>query len=323
MDTVRLGRTGLRVSRLCLGTMNFGPFTNQDDSFAIMDSALERDIQFFDTANVYGRSAGRGATETIVGNWFAQGGGRRERVVLATKVYGRMGDGPNDAKLSARHIKLACEDSLRRLQTDFIDIYQMHHIDRDTPWDEVWQAMEQLVREGKVLYVGSSNFAGFHIAQACERARQRNFLGLVSEQSLYNLNARTIELEVIPACERYGLGLLPWSPLGGGLLGGVLKKAEEGRRASEFVQTRIERFRPRLEAYEKFCAEIDQPPGEVALAWLLHQSAVTAPIIGPRDMAQLDSAIRATEMELGTETLTRLDEIFPGPGGAAPEAYAW
>ena len=243
--------------------------------------------------------------------------------VLATKVYGRMGDGPNDAKLSARHIKLACEDSLRRLQTDFIDIYQMHHIDRDTPWDEVWQAMEQLVREGKVLYVGSSNFAGFHIAQACERARQRNFLGLVSEQSLYNLNARTIELEVIPACERYGLGLLPWSPLGGGLLGGVLKKAEEGRRASEFVQTRIERFRPRLEAYEKFCAEIDQPPGEVALAWLLHQSAVTAPIIGPRDMAQLDSAIRATEMELGTETLTRLDEIFPGPGGAAPEAYAW
>jgi aryl-alcohol dehydrogenase-like predicted oxidoreductase len=199
----------------------------------------------------------------------------------------------------------------------------MHHIDRDTPWEEVWQAMEQLVREGKVLYVGSSNFAGFHIAQACESARQRNFLGLVSEQSLYNLNARTVELEVIPACESYGLGLLPWSPLAGGLLGGVLKKIEDGRRASEFIQKRVERFRPRLETYEKLCADIDQPPGEVALAWLLHQPAVTAPIIGPRDMAQLDSAFRATEIELGSETLTQLDDIFPGPGGAAPEAYAW
>jgi aryl-alcohol dehydrogenase-like predicted oxidoreductase len=323
METIRLGRTGLRVSRLCLGTMNFGPHTSEGHSFAIMDRALAEGVQFFDTANVYGRSAGRGATERIVGNWLAQGGGRREQVVLATKVYGRMGDGPNDARLSARHIKLACEESLRRLQTDFIDLYQMHHIDRDTPWDEVWQAMEQLVREGKVLYVGSSNFAGFHLAQACETAKQHGLLGLVSEQSLYNLNARTIELEVIPACQSYGLGLLPWSPLASGLLGGVLEKTGDGRRATEFVKERLERFRPRIEAYEALCKQLGQPPGEVALAWLLQQPAVTAPIVGPRTLEQLESAIRATALRLEPATLEQLDAIFPGPGGAAPEAYAW
>lgn len=323
METVRLGRTGLRVSRLCLGTMNFGPHTSQEDAFTIMDHALEHGVQFFDTANVYGRSAGRGATERIVGNFFAQGGARRERVVLATKVYGRMGDGPNDARLSARHVKLACEASLRRLQTDFIDLYQMHHVDRDTPWDEIWQAMEQLAREGKVLYIGSSNFAGFHLARACETAKQRGFLGLVSEQSLYNLNARSIELEVIPACREYGLGLLPWSPLASGLLGGVLDKTDQGRRASDFVKQRIEKFRPRVEAYEKLCDELGQAPGEVALAWLLRNPVVSAPIIGPRTLEQLDSALRATELELDDETLNRLDEIFPGPGGEAPEAYAW
>jgi aryl-alcohol dehydrogenase-like predicted oxidoreductase len=323
MDTTRLGRTGLQVSRLCLGTMNFGPHTEERDAFAIMDHALEQGIQFFDTANVYGQSAGRGATERIVGNWLAQGGGRREQVVLATKVYGRMTDSPNDARLSARNIKLACEQSLKRLRTDFIDLYQMHHIDRDTPWDEIWQAMDQLVQQGKVIYVGSSNFAGWHLAQACESAKQRGLLGLVSEQSLYNLNARTIELEVIPACQSYGLALLPWSPLASGLLGGVLQKSNGKRRDAEFVKERLGRSRARIEAYEKLCAELGQPPGEVALAWLLHNPAVTAPIIGPRTLDQLQSAIRATELTLDDNTLKRLDEIFPGPGGAAPEAYAW
>jgi aryl-alcohol dehydrogenase-like predicted oxidoreductase len=323
MDTRRLGRTALRVSRLCLGTMNFGPFTEERDAFAIMDRALEHGVQFFDTANVYGQSAGRGATERIVGNWFAEGENRRHEVVLATKVYGRMTDNVNDARLSARNIKLACEESLKRLRTDWIDLYQMHHVDRDAPWDEIWQAMEQLVREGKVLYVGSSNFAGFHIAQACERAQQRHFLGLVSEQSLYNLNARTIELEVIPACRAYGLALLPWSPLASGLLGGVLEKAATGRRGREFVQERVERFRPRIEAYERLCQELGHAPADVALAWLLHQPDVTAPIIGPRTLVQLEEAVRATELKLDGATLKRLDEIFPGPGGEAPEAYAW
>ena len=318
-----LGRTGLKVSPLCLGTMNFGPFTTEPDSYAIMDQALEMGINFFDTSNTYGRKKGEGVTEQIVGRWFAQGDSRREKVVLATKVYGSMGDWPNQSGLSALHIKRACEDSLRRLQTDYIDLYQMHHIQRDTPWEEIWQAMEQLVQEGKVLYVGSSNFAGWHIAQANELAKGRNFMGLVSEQSLYNLNARTVELEVIPACRHYGLGLIPWSPLAGGLLGGVLKKIAEGRRAAEHVQEAVEKHRPQLVEWEAFCSDMGEHPADVALAWLLAEPSVTAPIIGPRTMDQLTGSARALEIELDEEAMARLDEIWPGPGGAAPEAYAW
>ncbi|MCU0519329.1 MAG: aldo/keto reductase [Anaerolineae bacterium] len=319
MEYTHLGRTGLSVSRLCLGTMNFGRQTAEEDSHAIMDHALELGINFFDTANVYG---GRGLTETIIGNWHAKGG-RREKIVLATKVYNRMGDGPNDRGLSAYHIRQAAEDSLRRMQTDHIDLYQMHHVERSTPWEEIWQAMEQLVREGKVLYVGSSNFAGWHIAKAQASAKARNFMGLVAEQSLYNLDARMVELEVLPAAADYGLGVIPWSPLAGGLLGGVLKKATEGRRASERMQEQIEKKRPQLEAYEGLCAELGEEPADVALAWLLHNPAVTAPIIGPRTMEQLDGSLRSLEIQLSDEVLARLDTIFPGPGGAAPEAYAW
>ena len=323
MEYTHLGRTGLQVSRLCLGTMNFGPQTSEEDSYAIMDDALEQGVNFFDTANVYGWKTGEGVTEQIVGRWFAQGGGRREKTVLATKVYGKMGEWPNESRLSALHIKRACEDSLRRLQTDYIDLYQMHHIDRSTPWEEVWQAMEQLVKEGKVLYVGSSNFAGWHIAQANEIAKQRHFMGLVSEQSLYNLNARMIELEVIPASEKYGLGIIPWSPLAGGLLGGVIQKIEDGRRASERTQEQIAKYRPQLERWEAFCADMGKHPADVALAWLLHQPTVTAPIVGPRTMEQFHGNLRALEIKLSDEQLTKLDEIWPGPGGTAPEAYAW
>ena len=323
MKTTRLGRTGIRVSRICLGTMNFGPYTTEKDSFAIMDRALESGVQFFDTANVYGRSAGKGATETIVGNWFAQGNGRREQVVLATKVFGATGEGTNDRGLSARHIRQACDDSLRRLRTDRIDLYQMHHVDRRTPWEEIWQAMEQLIREGKVLYVGSSNFAAWHIVKANAAAKERALLGIVSEQSIYHLNNRTIELEVGPMCESEGIALLPWSPLGSGLLGGVLKKEAGGRRATDFVRSRLDESRPRIESYERLCDEIGIPPGEVALAWLLQRPAVTAPIVGPRTMEQFESAIRAAEITLDEKVLGKLDEIFPGPGGPAPEAYAW
>jgi len=323
MDFSNLGRTGLEVSKLCLGTMNFGPHTSEEDSFGIMDKALDLEINFFDTANVYGWKRGEGITEQIIGRWFAQGGGRREKVVLATKVYGRMGDWPNTNRLSALHIKRACEESLRRLQTDHIDLYQMHHIDRTTPWEEVWQAMEQLVREGKVLYVGSSNFAGWHIAQAQAEAKARHFMGLVSEQSLYNLSDRMVELEVIPACENYGLGLIPWSPLSGGMLGGALKKISEGRRASENQQKQIEKHHKQLEAYEALCDELGEHPADLALAWLLHNPVVTAPIIGPRTIGQLEGSLRALEIKLDEETLAKLDNIWPGPGGPAPEAYAW
>ncbi|HEX8684462.1 MAG TPA: aldo/keto reductase [Ardenticatenaceae bacterium] len=323
MKYTNLGRTGLKVSRLCLGTMNFGPHTTEEDSYAVMDRALDEGINFFDTANVYGWKQGEGITEQIIGRWFAQGDGRREKVVLATKVYGKMGDWPNESRLSAYHIRRACEESLRRLQTDHIDLYQMHHIDRETPWEEVWQAMEQLVREGKVLYVGSSNFAGWHIAQAQETAKARHFMGLVSEQSLYNLNARMIEMEVVPACQEYGLGIIPWSPLAGGILGGALQKATEGRRADERRQQEIEKHRDQLEAYEGLCREIGEEPADVALAWLLHQPGVTGPIVGPRTMEQLEGNLHALEVELSDEVLKRLDKIWPGPGGTAPEAYAW
>jgi aryl-alcohol dehydrogenase-like predicted oxidoreductase len=237
--------------------------------------------------------------------------------VLATKVYQPMGTGPNDRHLSAYHIRKACEDSLRRMQTDHIDLYQMHHIDRSTPWEEVWQAMEQLVREGKVLYIGSSNFAGWDIATAQQLASQRHFMGLVSEQSLYNLASRTIELEVIPALRYYGIGLIPWSPLAGGLLAGVLKGASEGRQAGAGIaglQQQIDKHRSQLEAYEAFCDELGEQPADVALAWLLHQPAMTAAILGPRTRDQLIASQRALGVNLSGDALQRLDEIWPGPG---------
>jgi aryl-alcohol dehydrogenase-like predicted oxidoreductase len=322
MDYVSLGRTGLKVSPLCLGTMNFGPHTTEADAFAIMDHALELGLNFFDTANVYGWKMGEGVTEQIVGRWFAQGGGRREKVIIATKVFGRMGVWPNERFLSAHHIRRACDESLRRLQTDHIDLYQMHHIDRNTPWEELWQAFEVLVQQGKVIYVGSSNFAGWHIAQAQETAKARHFLGLASEQSLYNLKDRTIELEVLPACRAYGLGVIPWSPLAGGLLGGVLQKIKAGRRADKDLQTEIVKHRAKLRAYEALCQQWGEQPADVALAWLLHNPIVTAPIIGPRTMQQLDGSLRALKIKFSKKQLEEIDQIFPGPGGEAPEAYA-
>ncbi len=328
MQYTSLGRSGLQVSRFCLGTMNFGMVTDESTSFEIMDEAVEVGINFVDTADVYGgpqspdMEKGYGISEEIIGRWLAQSG-RRDKIVLATKVYQPMGTGPNDRRLSAYHIRKACEDSLRRLQTDHIDLYQMHHIDHRTPWEEIWQAMELLVQQGKVIYVGSSNFAAWDIATAECAASARHFMGLVSEQSLYNLRARTIELEVIPACRHYGLGLIPWSPLSGGLLSGALRKVTEGRRASSQVQHQIEKYRSQLEAYEELCRQLSEEPANIALAWLLHNSAVTASIIGPRTADQLTGSLRALDISLSDETLRRLDEIWPGPGGEAPQAYAW
>jgi aryl-alcohol dehydrogenase-like predicted oxidoreductase len=306
--------------------MNFGPVTSAEDSFAIMDRAHAEGINYFDSANVYGWGENRGLTERIVGDWFAQGGGRREKTVLATKLYGDMGDWPNDGKLSALNIRRACDASLKRLQTDYIDVYQMHHIDRETPWDEIWESMDVLRQQGKILYVGSSNFAGWHIAQGQEAARRRGTLGLVSEQSIYNLVERTVELEVLPAAQHYGLGVIPWSPLHGGLLGGVLRKLKDGttgRSTTGRAAEAIEKHRPAIEAWEAFCAERGENPGDVALAWLLHQPAVTAPIVGPRTIDQLEGGLRALDITLDEAALARIDEIFPGPGGTAPEAYAW
>jgi NDP-hexose C3-ketoreductase / dTDP-4-oxo-2-deoxy-alpha-D-pentos-2-ene 2,3-reductase len=328
MEYTNLGRTGLSVSRLCLGTMNFGPKTTEPDSFAIMDRALDHGINFFDTANVYGWRLGEGVTEQIIGRWYAQGGDRREKVVLATKVHGKMSEWPNDGGLSARHIIAACDASLKRLQTDWIDLYQMHHIRREVPWEEIWQAMEVLVNQGKVRYVGSSNFAGWHLAQAQESAARRNFFGLVSEQPIYNLMTRHIELEVLPAAQTYGIGIIPWSPLHGGLLSGALRKQREGQGARSTEGRSAEGLaesREVIEAYEKLCAELGHDPADVALGWLLSRPGVTAPIIGPRTLEQLDASLGALTVELADETLARLDELFPpiGKGGPGPEAWAW
>ncbi len=323
MKYAHLGKSGLLVSRLCLGTMNFGSFASDAESFAIMDEALTLGINFFDTANVYGNEKGVGYTEGLVGRWIAQGGGRREKMVLATKVFGKMGDGVNDRRLSAYHIRKACEDSLRRLQTDHIDLYQMHHIDRATPWDEVWQAMEQLISDGKVIYVGSSNFAAWNIVEANYKAKEKGLLGLVAEQSIYSLLNRHIELEVIPASRAMGVGIIPWSPIGGGLLGGVLHGKLEGRTRRGELERKIEVLRPKLEAYESLCAELGETPANVALAWMLKNDAITAPIIGSRTIEQLRETTKALEINLNEDTMKNLDMIWPGPGNQAPEAYAW
>tara|TARA_Y100001970_G_scaffold17127_2_gene19366 strand:- start:5395 stop:6375 length:981 start_codon:yes stop_codon:yes gene_type:complete len=326
MDYTFLGRTGLKVSRLCLGTMNFGSSTSEKISFEIMDRAIDHGINFFDTANVYGNFGG---TEKIIGKWFTKGGSRREKIVLATKVYGGSADGwygwpkdwPNTSKLSAKHIITACDESLRRLQTEYIDLYQMHHIDRNTPWEEIWQAMEILVAQGKVLYVGSSNFAGWHIAQANENSKKRNFLGLVSEQSLYNLSQRSVELEVLPCCEEYGVGFIPWSPLAGGMLGGLPSKNEKSRRKAS--ADRYEKFNDQLEKYFSVCDKYSIEPAQLSLAWLLHNPLVTAPIVGPRTVEQLDESIISVDFKMEERLMNVLDKIWPGPGGPAPEAYSW
>ncbi|HRK32267.1 MAG TPA: aldo/keto reductase, partial [Tepidisphaeraceae bacterium] len=285
MQYTQLGRTGLKVSRLCLGCMNYGPHAPEADAHQQMDKAHDLGINFFDTADVYGWKKGEGVTEQIIGNWFATGGGRRERTIIATKAFGDMNTEENDhvmkRGLSAVKIRRACESSLRRLKTDYIDLYQMHHIARECPWEEVWQAMELLVQQGKVVYVGSSNFAGWHIAAASETAKHRNFMGLVSEQCKYSLLSRWSELEVLPAAQEYGLGVIPWSPLDGGVLGGMLQKKDKGRTAGKQAEERLAKCRPQIEAFETLCDEWGEHPADVALAWTLHHPAVTAPIIGP------------------------------------------
>ncbi|WP_328466916.1 aldo/keto reductase [Streptomyces sp. NBC_00448] len=336
MEYVQLGRTGLRVSRVVLGTMNFGEEVTEEGSHALMDAALDAGVNFFDTANVYGVDENKGYTEEIIGSWLARGGGRRDKVVLATKVYlNDTNDGstlfdrawPNHDRLSALGIRRAVEASLRRLRTDHIDVYQFHHVDRATPWEEIWQAIDVLVRQGKILYAGSSNFAGWHIAQANEAAARRSSLGLVSEQCLYNLFERSAETDVIPAAQAYGLGVIPWSPLHQGLLGGALRKEREGggsrtsvgRSGAGLANPAV---RAQVEAYEALCDKHAVEPGEVALAWLLTRPGVTGPIVGPRTPHHLESALRAAELTLTPEFLAELDTIFPSPG-PAPESFAW
>lgn len=333
MEYTYLGRTGLKISRLCLGTMNFGPRTEEKDAFRILDMALDAGINYIDTANIYGSLHGThennhtGWTEEILGRWFAQGGQRRERVILATKVYCNMKDpaeGPNGDGNSAYKISRHIDGSLKRLQTDHIDIYQMHHIERHAPWAEIWPAFERLTNQGKILYTGSCNFAARHLVTAQYEAEKRNFLGLVSEQDKYNLVNRLPELEVLPAAKELGIAFLPWSPLHGGYLSGTMMNCHAGSRgAEEFAAHLSEAQKQQLLQYESLCTDIGESQADVALAWLLHNPGVTAPIIGPRTDRQLESALHAAEIKLSDDVLKELDRIFPGPGGEAPEAYAW
>ncbi|MBT2284768.1 aldo/keto reductase [Paenibacillus polymyxa] len=321
-----LGKSGLKVSRICLGTMNFGPATDEKEAFRIMDAALDAGVNFFDTANIYGWGENSGLTEEIIGRWFNQGGGRREKVVLATKVYGSMHDdtdGPNnEAGLSAYKIRRHLEGSLRRLQTDHIELYQMHHVDPAISWDELWGSFENAVHQGKIGYVGSSNFAAWQIAIAQSEAKNRHFLGLVSEQHKYSLNCRLPELEVLPAAKELGLGVIPWSPLDGGLLGRNALQKLEGTRSGG-IAGRIEQQQTQLEEFAALCRDLGEPQDTVALAWVAANPAVTAPIIGPRTLEQFETALKCLDVTLDETVLKRLDEIFPGPGGHAPNAYAW
>ena len=322
-----LGRSGLLVSRVGLGTMNFGYTVDEPSSFAVMDAAFEAGVNFFDTADVYGGAQspdmkkGYGISEQVVGRWL-QRRGRRDEIVLATKVYQPMGLGPNDRRLSAYHIRRACEASLRRLATDHIDLYQMHHVDRATPWEEIWQAMEQLLRDGKITYVGSSNFAGWDVALAQSAAAARQFMGLVSEQSLYNLAVRSVEQELIPALRHLGVGLIPYSPLHAGLLAGALQAATEGHIFEATMLQRIDAHRDQLDAYERLCREVGAKPAEVAIAWQVHNPAVSAAIIGAMTIEELQVDLGGLSVQLDAEIMERLDQIWPGPG-EAPQSYAW
>jgi aryl-alcohol dehydrogenase-like predicted oxidoreductase len=339
-----LGRTGLQVSRLCLGTMNFGPQTDEATSFEVMDAAIDAGLTFFDTANVYGGWAGKpeahaGWTEEIIGRWFAQGGGRREKVVLATKVHGRMNnplDGPNDDNgYSAYKIKRSVDASLARLQTDHIELYQMHHIYTHAPWDEVWGAFEDLIAAGKVVYAGASNFGARHLCWAQQAASERHFLGLVCEQHRYSLVTRQPELELLPTALELGLGVIAWSPLGGGLLGGHALDGQGGNRSASAAADLDAATRERLQRFHDLAASAGHSPANLALAWTLANPALTAPIIGPRTPEQLAEALAAPEIKLDADLLTALDGIFPGPGNpgtggdpaaqaaTAPWAYAW
>ena len=326
MSYAHLGRSGLLVSRIALGTMDFGYVLDESSSFGVMDAAVEAGVNHFDTADVYGgpqaadMAMGYGVSEEVIGRWL-QRSGRREEIVLATKVYQPMGLGPNDRRLSAYHLRRACEASLRRLQTDHIDLYQMHHVDRATPWEEIWQAMEQLVREGKVTYVGSSNFAAWDIALAQSAANARHFLGLSSEQCLYNLAKRAVEIELVPALRSLGVGLIAYSPLHAGLLAGVLEAVDTGA-ASEDLQQRARPVRDQLEEYEALCREIGAEPADVALAWLLRDPVVSTAVVGARSVQQLHTNLGGLTLHLEPDVLQRLDHIWPGPG-EAPQAYAW
>lgn len=331
MKYTKLGRSNMTVSKVCLGTMHFGTRATEAESFKIMDRALELGINFFDTANVYGN---KGGTETIIGKWFKQRAENRDRVVLATKVFGPMED-PNipnaERGVSLYKVRKHCADSLRRLQTDHIDLYQVHHIDRSISGEEWWGMFEKLVADGDILYVGTSNFPGWGLAKFQMLAWQRGFMGLISEQTQYNLLNRIPELEVLPAGKEFGIGILAYMPLAGGLLTGKLT-APAGSRTSDVEKEyhmNLGDHNQQLVDFSKLCHDLGEKEHIVATAWTLAHPEVHSAIVGIRKVEQLDGIERAAELELGADVIAGLDEIFdinhgrPLQKGPAPEAYSW
>jgi aryl-alcohol dehydrogenase-like predicted oxidoreductase len=307
-----LGRTGVRVSSLCLGCMNFGGRTPEEEAIRIIHAALDAGINFLDTANVYSR----GVSETIVGKALA--GGRRSRVVLATKVHGRMGDGPNDSGNHRLHIFQQVDESLRRLQTDHIDLDQIHRPQADTPIEETLDALTDLVRAGKVRYIGSSTFPAWQLVESYWVSDRRGLARFVCEQPPYHLFDRRVENEVVPACLKYGTAIIPWSPLAGGWLSGKYRQGQplpaEGRQLRALqnpddpgVQRRLER----IERLVPLAQDAGVPLSQLALAWNMRQPGVTAPIIGPRTMEQLEDNLKAADVQLSEDLLKRIDEVCP------------
>ncbi|MEM1108407.1 MAG: aldo/keto reductase [Planctomycetota bacterium] len=335
MKHTNLGASTLSVSRVCLGTMHLGGRTDEAESFAVMDRALEMGINFFDTANVYGFPKERGLTETIIGRWLAQDPARRERIVLATKVYNNMneGDGPNRRQgFSAYRVRRHLEDSLRRLQTDHVDLYQVHHIDRNVTLEEFWGTMDRHQDDGKFLYAGASNFTGWGLAQYQAAARARGRLGFVSEQSMFSLLCRYAELEVLPSSDAHGIGVIPYMPLAGGLLSGNVDIVEASRTAQVAAEYGIEAGpgNSKLKAFAELAGDLGVRPHSLAIAWVLSRPAVASAIVGVRTVKHLDGLAEATELELSNEVTAKLDELFPPSAGrplrvgrGAPEAYAW
>ena len=328
MELRPLGRTGVKVSPLCLGAMMFGAWgeTDHDESIRIIHRALDAGINFIDTADVYSR----GESEEIVGKAFA--GGRRDNVILATKVHGTMGDDPNEFGNSRRWIVREVENSLRRLGTDWIDLYQIHRPELDTDIDETLGALTDLVRAGKVRYIGSSTFPASAIVEAQWVAERRGRERFVCEQPPYSLLHRGIEADVLPTCRRYGMGVIPWSPLAGGWLSGRWRKDAEAltSRRSALVPGRYDLSIPEnqrkldaADALGKLADEAGMTLIEMALAFVIRHPAVTAAIIGPRTIEHLESQLTAAEVELSDELLDRVDEIVPPGVNVNPADQGW
>jgi len=322
MDYRDLGRAGIKISPICLGNMNFGSATCDEQlSRKIMQRAIDAGINFFDTANVYQKTE----SEKVLGRWLNEGGSaRRDPLVIATKVYGRVGENLNDRGLSRRHIVKACDDSLKRLQTDRIDLYQCHHW--DTPAiEETIRAMDDLIRAGKVVYWATSNFKAWHLTEATLKAERMNAPVPVSEQCPYSITNRHVETELAPFCMKFGLRMLPWSPLNGGRLSGLYRKGkpieDTPRNKNENFRKALEKNIDLIEALSRLASELGKPLSHLAYAFLYRQPHVASVIVGPRTVEHLDESIAALELKLDDATVKKIDELVPP--GSAPDYIGW